>query len=121
MAYEIPSQNITLEASGDLSTDQYKAVVVDSVGQLALAGAGAQAIGILQNKPDDAGSDGSVMTYGVTKGELGGTVTAGDSVASDASGTLVTSSVDEYIVGIALEGGAAGEVVPVALKTATSV
>lgn len=120
MAYEIPVQNVTLEASADLSSNQFYAIKVDSSGQAALAGDGENAVGILQNDPDAAGKAAEVMFLGVSKAALGGTVTAGDNLASDTNGAFVTATGGDAVIAIALEGGDSGEIITVSLVTRTS-
>lgn len=99
----------SIEASGDLSTNQYQFVTIDGNGQLALAGAGAGPAFVLVDKPDAAGVEGTVILIGKTKVEAGGTVSAGDFVTPDASGLAVVSSTGDNVAGIALEDAASGE------------
>jgi hypothetical protein len=122
MAYEIPVLDITLTAAADLSAKQYFAVAVDTNGKAALAGAGVQAIGILQNKPI-AGAAAQVRVYGISKMVAGAVVAKGAAVAADTNGkakaavaaTVNTSDagaagdpvVGSYALGIALESAAA--------------
>ena len=57
MGYSEILTNITLEAGQDLSTKQYKFMTLASDGQIdPTAAAGGKAIGVLQNKPNAAGS-----------------------------------------------------------------
>lgn len=138
MAYDIQGFDIgTLEASADLSTHRYKLVAVNGSGQVALAGAGDMAIGVLQNKPSAQGRSATVRVSGVSKVVAGAAVSAGAQVTSDANGKAVTataatvdtttSSASEgvtasNVIGIALEAaGADGEVIPVALLHAGAV
>lgn len=98
--------DITLQASGDLSTKQYRFVTIDSNGQIAVATRGALCAGVLQNKPGAAGRAGTVRPLGVTKICFGGTVAPGNPIVSDANGLAVTAaSADNAYMGICLEGG----------------
>lgn len=113
MGYEVPLFNHTLIAAADLSAAQYHAVKVDANGQAALAGAGEDAIGILQNVPQ-AGQAATVMMLGVTKAIYGGTVTAGQKVMVDANGKIVpyadaAAGSTNYAIGKALTSGSADE------------
>lgn len=120
MAYEIPVHNLSLPAAADLSDEQFYAVKVDSSGKAALSGDGENAIGILQDKPDAADKIANVMVLGVSKAVYGGSVTAGDNLASDASGKLVTATGDDAIIAVALEDGEDTEIHTVELVTRTS-
>lgn len=100
MAFELPNFVVNLPAAADLSANQYQFVKINSSGQAALAAsAGEAVIGVLQNKPT-SGQVAQIMVQGITKVLCGGTVTAGDLVASDASGkakTAVKATVDSTV------------------------
>lgn len=116
MSIEIPGRLIPLEASADLSANQHRFLVVDANGQVAVAGAGVLAVGVLQNDPAAQGEAATVMLDGVSKVVAGAAVTSGAEVASDASGRAVTAATGNRVNGIALETCAnAGEVIAVAL------
>jgi len=108
-------------ASADLSAQQYRAVILDGSQQLAVAGAGGAAIGILQDKPSAAGDYGTVAQIGLSKAIAGGAISAGDRLASDANGALVTQAAaaagaaNAIVVGIAQEDAAASDVFTVLL------
>lgn len=121
-----------LNASGDLSAAQFKFVTVNSSSQVAVAGTqGTVVVGVLQNKPSAAGQAAQVMSAGVTKVVAGATVAAGAVVESDSVGRAITavkstvntgdagSASDPVIggaaAGIALTGGAVGELISVLL------
>jgi len=113
MGYEVPVFNITLVAGADLSNSQYLAVKVDANGKAALAGAGEDAVGVLQNVPK-AGEAATVMVLGITKAIYGATVTAGDKVMVDASGKFIPYAAPgagetNHVIGKALTSGAANE------------
>jgi len=87
----------TFEAGGDLSAGQFKFVVLAADGQIDLATDGAAAVGVLLNEPDAAGKAATVVVSGKTAVTAGGSITAGDDIASDLNGTqsllqLATSS-----------------------------
>lgn len=117
MAFEIPSFTLgTQKANADLSSSQYLAVVINSSGNVAVAGAGADIAGILQNKPT-AGHACDVCVDGVSKAVAGGSVTAGAKLMTNASGQLITATATNKAVGIALDSASgAGVVIPVLLK-----
>lgn len=109
--------DIPLPAAGDLSAKQYRFVTLNSSGQIAASTRGALSCGVLQDKPAAAGRSGAVRYNGVTKIKLGGSVTAGNAIVSDANGDgVTTASSDTNYMGIALESGASGEIVAMLLQ-----
>ncbi|MGB9886747.1 MAG: hypothetical protein ACPLRW_07115 [Moorellales bacterium] len=116
MAYEIPVEMMTRIAGADLSNSQYLAVKVNASGQVVLAGAGENAIGILQNKPAN-GQAAQIMVLGESKAVYGASVTAGQNLAADASGKLVPASGEAAVLAVALESGGANEIHTVLLVT----
>lgn len=129
MSFDNGSYNtFSAEAAADLTGKQYHAVKINSSGKLAVAAAGQFAVGILQNKPA-AGQPGNFLYAGISKVVLGGTVAAGATVAVNANGQIVDATeattntadaggaadalVGSNVIGVALAGGAAGELVPV--------
>ena len=113
MAYEQTLRTIGAPASADLSASQFCFVVVNANGQLALPAAGADAEGILQDKPNGAGVYGEVAILGVSKLVVGaGGVNAGDLLATDVNGKAVTAAAGNKILGRALTAGAAGVIIP---------
>lgn len=114
MAYDIQNFCYTLEASADLSTKQYFAVVVDTNGRCAIAGAGVQIDGFLQNKPETLGEASTIYQKGITRAVLGATVTAGDLLETDANGNVITQTAG-VVIGRALQGGDASEIVSILL------
>lgn len=127
LQHDIPL--LTLAASGDLSTKQYYLVKIDSNGQVAVAGAGEAAIGVLQTKPSAQGDVCSVAPLIGTKliALAGGSFSPGAFLAANASGKLVSATkgkvdtsdagaaadplIGSHVVGIALETGADGSYV----------
>lgn len=119
MAYEIPGFSWTLPAAADLSASQFCFVDADNTAagsRAALVGAGARAIGVLQNKPNAAGIAATIFTSGVSKVKAGAAVTAGANVKADASGRAILANAGSYALGIALaSAGGANELIPVLL------
>lgn len=111
-AYEEVMKCVTRPASADLSASQYCFVKLDSNGKLALCGSGDLAFGVLQDKPDAANRAGRVCIDGVTKVVVGGSITLGTTVVSDASGRAVASgSGDANTNGVSITGGgSAGDI-----------
>lgn len=121
MATQTPLFPISLLPSADLSAKQFYFVKVDSSGEAALAGSGENAIGILQNKPNTTGSEltASIETLGISQVVLGGTVTAGGNLMSDAAGKAVAHTGTNAVLAIALESGVSGERISCILVTRT--
>jgi hypothetical protein len=111
MALKQNAHSVTIPAGSDLSAAQFKFVEVNSSGQLALAGDGAHADGVLQDTPAAAGRAGLVDIGGITKVKCGAAVTAGGPVASDAAGLAVNAATGDVILGTALETGASGRII----------
>lgn len=125
MATQGQVEYTSVEASGDLSSDQHKFVDTDSNGQATVvSSAGAQAIGVLQNEPDETGEEATIRITGVCKVEAGGSISNGDKIAANASGQAVTataatvdttssnSSQDvagDQVLGIAQDSASSGE------------
>lgn len=117
MAYEIPGELITLEASTGLSDKQFRFVVA-TAGKATLAGNGVPVLGVLQNKPA-AGEGATVMINGVSKVVAhGSTLAAGDLIASSSVGMVAAAAAGEYTVGRILFGssGSTGRILTVNLE-----
>lgn len=111
MAFEMTTNELSIEAAADLSADQFRAVVADSNSQAARAGAAVPIIGVLQDKPTQQGQAAHVKIGGVSKGVAGAAVAAGAQVATDATGRFVTAVATNPPAGMALSpAGAADEV-----------
>jgi hypothetical protein len=114
MATENALRSITLPSAADFSTTgQWRFGTVNSSGQIALAGAAARVDGIIQSNPDAADKECAVGIHGVSHLELGGTIAAGDSLQSGASGVGVSGTTN--VKAIALESGVSGDVISVLL------
>jgi ribosomal protein S9 len=114
MATQQNCQPVSFDASGDLSAAQFKAVVIDANGRVAVAGAAVAAIGVLQNKPSALGRAAEVVTNhgAIVKVLAGGTVTAAQALETDASGRLVTFSAG-YRVAVAKTSGVVNDIIEV--------
>ena len=108
-------------SSGNISPSRFVAISGDSTA--AQAGAGVRTIGISQEGQKKPPLPGETNVYCAEAGdpfevfgigqecllELGGTVTAGDPLKSDANGKGVTASGTDLYGAIAKTGGASGE------------
>jgi hypothetical protein len=97
-------------ANADYTSSSPRFVTINSSGKAELTGAGLVADGVMTNAPD-ADEPANISGPGYRGDvESGGAVTAGDNVASDATGRAVTAAAGDYIVGRALEAATgAGE------------
>jgi hypothetical protein len=110
--FEVPGfKPGVLVAAADLSSYQYRAVKLNTSGEVALCGAGEAAIGILQNKPV-AGEACEIDMDGISKAVMGATIAnAGGKLASDANGKLVAAVSTNYVVAQLLTTAAADGVI----------
>jgi len=119
MAHEIIVQNTSLITAADYSTKQYYAMKVNASGLAEICGAGENALGILQDKPE-SGEVGCVMVLGESKAIYGATVAAGANLMTDASGRLITATGTNPVIAVAKDGGAVNEIHTIYLVTRTS-
>lgn len=118
MAFEHkPVPDWSMPAAADLSSAQFLFGVVDANGRVAISGAGAAGIGVIQDNDADAiDRETAIQSYGVSKVRIGAAVAAGARVASNASGQAVTAASGNVVNGIALSGGSnANEIISVLL------
>lgn len=107
--------NQTYRAAGDLSAKQYYAVKLSTSNDedVAIAGAGEVAIGILSNTPID-NELADVTVFGTTKAKVGASVTRGNFLKVTTDGSLIPVASDkDYYVARALTGAAIGDIIPV--------
>jgi Uncharacterized conserved protein (DUF2190) len=117
VSYEIPGFLYSLDAAGDLSAGQFKALVMDTNGRAALAGTkGVPIVGILQNNPGALGRSATIMQSGITKWVASAAIVRNARVTTENDGRAVTAATGNVVHGIALEAaGAAGQVIAVLL------
>lgn len=84
-------------------------------GNVKLAGAGETALGATGELDTAEGCRCDVQLDGIAEVECGGSVTFGAKLASDANGKAVAAESGEYL-GIALEGGASGDIIRIKLS-----
>jgi hypothetical protein len=97
-------------AGADLSAKQFTFVKMNTTNRTVVsAGNGDAAFGVLINDPE-SGQAATVVTAGRVVVEVGtGGLTAGDEVGVDANGEAVSAAATDIIVGICVDGAAAGE------------
>lgn len=109
-AIEKPIAHYVRAAAADLSAKQYYACKLNSSENVALCSvAGERVDGILQNKPE-SGEHAKLMDHGITKAVMGGTVSTGDLLATDANGKLVVATSGTYHIARALFDGVASDI-----------
>ncbi|MGR3179930.1 MAG: hypothetical protein ACUZ8E_17960 [Candidatus Anammoxibacter sp.] len=103
-----------LKAGADLSALLFRAVKISAANVVIQAGAGDQAIGILQNAPleDEAAVVASIG--GGAFAVAGGTITAGASLKSDGAGKLIATTTDgDFVVAVAITAAVLDDVIHV--------
>ena len=112
----VADNTVSLPANGDLSANQFKAVDINSSGNVVLASsAGQRVIGVQQNKPSAAGQGTAVAVAGITKMLSSGTIAAGALVTTTNAGLAVTAASGNFILGRAVTGASANDVFEVLL------
>jgi len=121
MSQQIGVLEITRKAEKDLSTKQYYFVEMGgAAGQIDVCdNAGDLVLGVLQNKPNAANKLCAIRVMGTTKVICGGTVTEMARVGTNINGKCIVKTADTNLVaGIALEAGAAGDIIEILLTPA---
>lgn len=108
--------SITVPSSGDLSASLYRFVSLNGSGQAVVTGAGADAIGILTNKPTALGQAAEVQILGRAKLVAGGTIASQARVASTASGAGLTVATGNFALATCLVGGVINDLIEVLLS-----
>lgn len=117
MGYYNSTVRISLEASADLSSHQYKFATLGATGVALNTTAGGPCIGVIDTNDADAlGKRVPVAIGNVTKVKLGGTVTRGNNIQSDGAGLGIVAATADYSQGIALESGVTGDIIPILLR-----
>lgn len=124
MATENKILDLSFEAGEDLSSDQYRHVVLDTDRTVRRPNAATDiSLGILQNSPE-SGEAASVRVEGVSKVVLGATLTAGAIVAPEYvsaadAGKAQAAVATQYPSGLLLQGGDEDDLGSVLLKSIT--
>ena len=118
---------VSFRAAADISAAHQRAVrITDEFQVNVITDGNAQVpMGILQNKPDTIAFGADVQMGGVSRAELGGTVTFAEPLSIDNSGRLILAAwespigtADLFIFAWALESGVVSEVIDVWLTGA---
>ena len=115
MATKQAIQTVTVPASADLSTHQFKLGVINGSGKIALSGAGTRVDGVIGNKPSAADEATELQVGGIVKAIALGVIAPGAEIASNAAGLATTAVSTNYVFGIskALANTAANEIFPI--------
>ena len=120
MATQQTMRTIVLDAGGDLSSDQFKIVKLNTAQQVVLVAAVTDhPIGVLQNKPDATGKRAliAVLDGAILKMKAGAAITAGAIVGMHATDGTIDDTITAAAptVGVAVEAAAgANEIIEVA-------
>jgi hypothetical protein len=104
-------EDISLEANADLSAKQHTIMHIVAANRVTFGTGGTtKNIGVLQNKPAAAGRAAEVRVAGLSKLQIGASVSVGDHITADSAGRGVGTTTDGHIcVGYALEAGDAAD------------
>lgn len=115
MAVMQSRDNRTLIAGADLSSAQFKFVTLEAGGAVIVANsAGENALGVCLV----GGASGNAVTVCVGGSVMitaGGTIAAGDKVATTAAGKAATAATGNYVLGYAREAGVDGQIIEIEL------
>jgi hypothetical protein len=115
MATENALQARSYPASADLSASQYCFMKI-ATGKIAVASdGGADAVGVLQDKPSAANHAGSIAYGGTTKVLAGGSFSSGARVSCDGSGKAVAVGTGDTALGTAIADGSNGLITSILL------
>ena len=100
---------LSVPANADLSSHQYKFVVINSSGKAALnTTSGGRCAGVLENKPNAADVPATIVRYGAKAVvRAGDAITAGALVMSNNAGLAITATTGGHVQGQALQAAAA--------------
>lgn len=122
MAVENLGKTISRIAAASFAAKQYFFAVIDSDGKAAVAGDGANAVGVIQD--DVAAGEASCIMVGdgITKVAIGAAVNKGDNLASGSDGRAIVAATGDYILGQALEtASTAGNIISMLFQKRGSV
>ena len=100
MAVSQNFETISVAASGDISTNQFRIVHIDGSGEVAASSAATDKVtGILLNKPAAQGRAAQVAISGRVKMEAGAVIDEGDAIraVTGGRGSATTTSGDWYV------------------------
>jgi len=98
---------LSFVAGADLSSSQYKAVKLNSSGNVIAGTVGGRCVGVLQNAPE-SGYAAEVASAGKCIMIAGESITAGEVVEAGSGGAAYVKTADGYAIGQACEDAASG-------------
>lgn len=103
MAYEVPGFSFTLPAGADFTASkQFRFVDVNNAGKAVAPTAGGGVVGVRQITPR-LNEACTIVHSGISFVEAGGVITAGDLIATNATGQAVEAATGNVVLGRALE------------------
>lgn len=103
----------TFLGGADLTANQFRPVIMSADGMIDPAGDAAEpVVGIQVSEPstDAVGTAVTVCIGGICKVVAGGTITAGDALATDTGADVATAATGEARIGIALESAVVNDI-----------
>lgn len=117
MSFNSPKLDFTLEASADLSANQFEPVDVVAGGAAVAAADGPTIVGVLQNNPDAVGQAAVIQNKGVAQAKVGEAVSRGDRLFPGGAGNgfILTGTAGNDVATALEDGSGAGSVIAVLL------
>lgn len=115
MATQTSLITLSFTAGADLSAAQYCFVSLDANGAVVLPSAGADCIGVLQNKPTSGQTAQVVMLNGSgrIKVKSGASLTVGQKVQAFGTGAAIVAASGDYVLGTVAKAVTSGEIVEI--------
>ncbi len=117
MSVEQRIYDMSLDAARDLSDNQFH--VVEGSGEFGCdlsSAADEDSLGILQNKPDDAGQSAEIRRIGISKAVCGDTIPVWSKVTPDDNGHIVVALTHERYIGFAMQAGIATRIISILME-----
>jgi len=119
MLFQSKGTLVPIKVNSDLSEKQFHAVALSSGVATCSHTKADPVLGILQDAVKGTSTDvktASVQIDGITRAEIGGTVAENAYLIADTDGQLISDdAADQFVVGMALESGVAGDIIAVDL------
>lgn len=112
---------LTKQFVAEAAINAYRIVKFGTTDDYVVQGAAAtdSLIGVVETVAPALGERCDVVVCGIAEVSLGGSVTRGGSVTSNATGQAVGTAAGNRAIGVALASGASGDVIPVLLSPHT--
>jgi hypothetical protein len=115
MASRLKSKVLAFIAGESLSSDKYKILKFGTSDKHVIkqSSSGAKCMGVLNESGKASGEQCEVQVGGHVKVLLGGTVTRGDSIMSNASALGIAGTATNWCIGHAMQSGVSGDIIEV--------